>query len=108
MSVTIYGASDDLIEVEGDIREEFSARGDDDAGYLAFSNGAVFSIMYAQDGCWRITPAYVPDYVSWTKVEAVSADSRDYSDRVTIDGDCSWVVYGEFSTRRPGHKEARP
>jgi len=36
----VYGASDDLIEIKGDIREEFS-RYDSEGDYLAFSDGTV-------------------------------------------------------------------
>lgn len=55
MEILIYGASDDLVEVEGAIREEFSY-GDDEAEHdlLAFSDGTLLSIKYANDGCWRI------------------------------------------------------
>jgi len=52
MGVKVYGASDDLIEIEGDIREEFNVY--DDERYLAFSDGTVVKVWYDEDGIWRV------------------------------------------------------
>jgi superfamily I DNA/RNA helicase len=42
ISITVYGASDDLIEIEGDIREEFSwIPGDDETRLLVFFDGTL-------------------------------------------------------------------
>ena len=96
MSVTVYGASDDLIEVEGDIREEFTPHGDN--AYLAFSNGIVIHVEYTRSGIWRITP--VVSIVSGqlhpplSIVQAPEDDEENYSDRATIDGTIEWVVLG--------------
>lgn len=43
MATTIYGASDDLIEVDGDITEEFDAI-EQHPYYLGFSTGVVLRI----------------------------------------------------------------
>lgn len=57
----VYGASDDLIEVEGDLRGEVSADADgpDDLGVLlAFSDGTVAAVRYGKPGfggVWAIT-----------------------------------------------------
>jgi hypothetical protein len=87
MSVTIYGASDDLIEVDGSVYEEFAA--DEDGNYLACSNGVVVHIVYAESGVWRITPVVGEINVK----QAVGDDDDNYSDRLTLD-DVSWVVCG--------------
>lgn len=97
MGVTIYGASDDLIEIEGDIREEFNALG----GFLAFNDGNVLRIDYTGEGIWRITPT------SYGKGEvvieqAVSSDDDNYSDRATIEGQLKWVVFGEYFVKAEG------
>jgi hypothetical protein len=89
MSVTIYGASDDCIEVDGDIRAEFAG----DCGYIATSTGVLASIEYAKDGCWRIFVLHRPDGVETEKVDAIDADSSQYSDRLTIHGDVAWVAH---------------
>jgi hypothetical protein len=97
MSITIYGASDDLIAVEGDIREEFnydSSSGD----VLAFSNGVLLRVSYTDDGVWRIAPM-ATNGQEVQIVQAVSADSDSYSDRATITGDIKWVgLLTQFAT----------
>lgn len=89
----VYGASDDLIEVEGTIREEFTANADGERDLLAFSNGVVLEVRYDDDGCWRITPLRHPDLVSIEP--AGDPDSDNYSDRATIKGGALWVVHGD-------------
>ena len=104
MSITVYGASDDLIEIEGDIREEFDVTGDADDGLmLGFSDGTVLSVRYANDGNWRISVAAK----GTSEVQHVPAGSNglpendeDYSDRATLDGDIAWVVCGEWRSKR--------
>lgn len=101
MTVTIYGASDDLIEVEGDLREEFNPYSNDDAepDYLAFSDGTVLSVVYAKDGCWRINRV-VTGAAVYEKSEAEGSDTDNYSDRVTLTGDSlTWVVFGSRLVR---------
>jgi hypothetical protein len=94
MSVTIYGASDDLIEIEGDIREEFNhySNEDDDARMLGFSDGTLLRIVYDRDGIWRITKV-VSGSAGFSKVDGVVED--DTNDIVTLHGDIKWVVCGE-------------
>lgn len=89
MAVTIYGASDDLIEIEGDITDEYPASENGDAIHL--SNGFVFSIVYDNDGFWRISALSWPDDVTWTHHAATDIDD-DYSDVVTVDGHVTDVV----------------
>ncbi len=55
--VIVYGASDDLIEVEGAIREEFTANRDGEANLLAFSDGTLLEVTYTDAGIWRIASA---------------------------------------------------
>lgn len=90
MSVTVYGFSDDLVEVDGDVYEEFMSP--NGKGYLAFSNGCVLKIVYDESGTWRITPV-VP--VGLSVVQAPENDESIYSDVATIEGDIAWVVFGE-------------
>lgn len=88
----VYGASDDLIEIEGSLREEFNANGDDDRNLFAFDNGVVLEVRYDDDGCWRVTPLRRPDLVDIEP--AGDPDSDNYSDRATIRGGVLWVVHG--------------
>lgn len=93
MQVAVFGASDDLIELEGSIREEFSPSDADEPTYLAFSDGTVLSVLYAKDGCWRVNRVAIGT-AQYEKVEAKGDDSPDYSDRATLTGDLRWVVLG--------------
>ncbi len=88
--LTVYGASDDLIEVEGDIREEFPATGEDDL--LALSNGVVLHVTYTDHGIWRIAPLAGGSRVT---IDFAPTDDEDnYTDRATITERVSWVVHG--------------
>jgi hypothetical protein len=89
MSVTVYGASDDLIEVEGDIREEFPWN-DALPAYLRFSNGVVLRVHWFT--FWHITPVERADLVE--VVQCPEDDEDNYSDRATVSGDVAWVVCG--------------
>ena len=92
----IYGASDDLIEVEGDITEEFNPRFEEDGpALLAFSDGTLLQIQYGVGGnaFWRIQPL-VYGTAKYSKVEATDEDDN-YSDVVTLDGKFKWVVCGD-------------
>lgn len=104
-TLTIYGASDDLIEVESSgqsraLSNEFNGYEHDDAEdghYLAISDGTLLRVKYTDDGIWRITPiAY--GKADYSKKEAVSARSDQYSDIVTLTlqpgGEFAWVVCG--------------
>lgn len=98
MSVTIYGYSDDLIEVEGDIEDEFSYKDDDKGDVLSFSNGTVLRIEYSSDGLWKIVALAGAEHVT-VEYSAIDAESSEYSDRVMVDGDISWVTHGSTVTK---------
>lgn len=92
--IRIYGASDDLIEIEGDISDELNPH--DDPCLLVCSDGHAFRVTY--DGCWRFTPV-ARGTAKYTKDEAIDMDadrrpdgSSGYSDLVTLDGDVEWVA----------------
>jgi hypothetical protein len=92
----IYGASDDLIEVEGDIEEEFNppyGSDDDASSYLAFSDGSLLSITYTDDGLWKISPISVGSKTI-LGIESATDIDDNYSDRVTLEGEFRWVVMG--------------
>jgi putative component of toxin-antitoxin plasmid stabilization module len=91
-TITIYGASDDLIEVDGDIREEFTYldRGND-GDLLACSDGTILRIEFGE--VWRITPV-VHGSAALTIAQAPENDDKNYTDRATLTGDIVWVVQG--------------
>lgn len=93
--ITIYGASDDLIEIEGDLREELYAL-DEGGMSLAFGDGTILDVRYDERGVWRITRGYAGS-AAFSKVEAPpeEGDDGNYSDRVTLTGDLLWCFGGE-------------
>lgn len=92
MEVTLYGSSDDLIEVKGDVDKEFPLPSDDKA-LLAFSDGTVLRIEYTDSGVWRIKP--VVRGAAHLNIEQAPEDDEDnYSDRATLVGEIQWVLMG--------------
>jgi len=95
VSITVYGASDDLIEVDGDISEEFRYHGGDGrAGdLLAFSDGTILRIhLLTQSGVWRITPV-VAGSATLRIEQAAEGGEVNYSDTAELSG-AVWVVQG--------------
>lgn len=94
MGLKVYGASDDLIELKGDITEEFNhyAAGDNDEGvYLAFSDGTVLKAFYDQDGLWRLTLVFKGSLY----VEKIEGNvEEDQNDVVLFKDGIKWCVCG--------------
>lgn len=89
----IYGSSDDRIEVEGDIDEEFGHYSDDPI-FMAVSDGTLLRIVYDEDGIWRIT-RIVAGAATFEKTEGDV--EKDTPDIVTLFGDTpiKFVVLGK-------------
>ena len=97
--ITIYGASDDLIEIEGDIEEEFNwIAEDDEKRYIAVSDGTLLSVRYDQDGIWRLNRLMSGS----SKFEKEEGDiEKDTPDKVTLsDVEIKWIVFGEQTASR--------
>lgn len=93
--VIVFGASDDLIEVDGDIREEFNCYDEEHPQYLAFSEGTILSIFYSSKGLWEIRRVAIGN-AKYSKKEAIeNPKDNEYSDVVTLESDnIQWVVFG--------------
>jgi hypothetical protein len=98
VSLIVYGASDDLVEVDGDVREEFNPG--DGPSYIAVSDGTVLRITY--DGQWHVTrlvagsTTYQHDAATAEDGDPREDGSPCYSDRVILSGvPVSWVVFGD-------------
>lgn len=85
---TLTGASDDLIELDGDITEEF-ARYNSKGDYLAFSDGTVLLARY--EGIWKFSLLYRGD-----KFEAKDEGclDEDTNDVVMFKDGLKWVIVG--------------
>lgn len=92
--IKVYGASDDLIEVDGrSLRSEFYHYSDERPSTLEFSDGTVLSVRYNEDGCWEVRPqvegtAY-HSHVPYTDPEG------NYSDVVQLREPLMWVKFHE-------------
>lgn len=99
-TIVITGASDDVIEVDGDIREEFTYHNDKDENgdLLAFSDGTILRIVFARFGVWRITP--VARGTAALHIEQQTEDEG--TDTATLTGDIRWVAHALTHATRKG------
>ena len=90
MSIKICGASDDLIEMYGDIDEEFNHNSDDPIN-IGFSDGTLLKMWYDDDGIWRIN-RIVAGAATYNHIPGSVED--DTSDVLELSGDMRWVLLG--------------
>ena len=102
--IVLYGYSDDLIEVDGDARAEFTAEYDAKT-LLALSDGTVVGFEY--DGEWKATVESVGDAAS-VSITPPDGDDRpeqvsDYSDAVVVETTgVEWVLKASELHREGG------
>jgi hypothetical protein len=98
MITRIYGASDDIIVIDGQISDEIDNYSSDKPVKFKTSEGTKGTIQY--NGEWKITiKEQGPDFVK--VIESVGDDNDhteentndvpSYSDVLIIDGDLKWV-----------------
>ena len=101
-TIRVYGASDDLIEVEGYLSEEFPCPQDDDGrdrALLAFSTGVVLEVEYGSEGIWRIRQ--VGGSSDQVKIDLNPPEDDDrYSDVAELLEPAEWVVLGTQIVKR--------
>ena len=96
-TVLVYGASDDLIELNGAIVEEFNYDSEDPA-YLAFSTGVVLRVFCDRNGIWRFSPISGASSISLDYCDNIYEDDG-YSDQVWLHGPApTWVVFTKSVT----------
>lgn len=110
----IYGCSDDLIEVDGDVSEEFSAySSNDEAKYIvACSDGTLLQATY--DGCWRFA-VIVKGSLPFERIDAEDDDRPGqrptgepwYSDVITFPDGLTWVSLGTQSATKKRRRSTR-
>jgi len=89
--VTFYGASDDLVEVEGiEGADEFSPEKDGWVGVLESPDGdtALVYVDYRHNGTWTVSLGiYEEDYLlpAWPITTEVRPDLCRYSTHVTVE-----------------------
>ena len=92
-TTTVYGSSDDLVELDGAIRDEISCY--DAEVRLTFDTGTRLRIEYDADGIWRITDATktgpAPTIVRCEDRDGFTdRDGPIYSDLATVVGAASF------------------
>ena len=94
--ILVSGVSDDLVEIDGDIREEFSYYSDDrEPAYLAFSDGTVLRIIYDETGIWKIVQINEGRADVEYDFKATDSDSDKYSDVVALRNEkIDWLMFG--------------
>lgn len=97
--IVLYGASDDLIEVESTSfrDEEFNVNLDraSDSVILAVSDGTLLRVRYDEEGIWRFTPVVIGSASVSINHATYDGDNGSYTDRVTLVGDdLHWVMLG--------------
>lgn len=95
MGTKIYGASDDLIEFEGDVRGEVGCYGTDDREHgvlLVCSDGTLLEVQYgkADLAVWGITLFRIGDLYSDIEL-CNDEDASPHSDVVTFHDGLRWI-----------------
>lgn len=85
----VTGASDDLIEISGELEEEFNAYNCSD-GTMAFSDGTLLNVCYDKDGIWRFNPIFKG--ILFEKIEAGLVE-KDTNDEVYFKDGLKWCAF---------------
>lgn len=97
MTTKVYGASDDLVEVEGDIDGEVCKYETDDTDrgvLLVFSDGTLLDVKYGKSdlGLWGITLIKKGDL--FDKIEPATDEDDNYSDIAHFKDGLKWAYAG--------------
>lgn len=85
----LTGASDDLIELDGELKEEFSHY-DCSKGYIAFSDGTLLSVNYNNEGIWRFSIVTKGDLYMGKEEGNVDEDTNDV---IYFKEGLKWAIY---------------
>ena len=88
MATEVYGASDDLIEVEGDVRGEHCS----DDVFLIISDGTILKIKYGKDSMavWEIRLIEKGTLFATIK-PCFDEDADRYSDTAMFNSGVKWI-----------------
>lgn len=85
----VTGASDDLIEIQGELYEEFDGY-DCEKGIMAFSDGTLLSVKYDDDGIWRFGIIFKG---SLFKEKIEGEIEKDTNDKVYFKQGLKWCIF---------------
>ncbi len=88
----VYGASDDLIELEGELRGEHGCYASSEAEPVALflSDGTVLAIHYSEAGVWKIDVREKGALFDSLRIET-SPDAARYSDTAVFAPGLKWA-----------------
>jgi hypothetical protein len=96
VTTKIYGASDDLVEIEGDIHDEVGCYGTDESEHgvlLSFSDGTIIEVKYGKLdlGIWGIKIHRKGDLFE-SLTECSDEEAEIYSDIANFKDGIKWVI----------------
>lgn len=108
-TVTIYGASDDLAEIEGDFFDEFDADCNG-VGVWVFSNGTQISMGMNEEGDWQLKDITPADVVNGNEIVFGLRDDRPFGAcdmKATVTGDFDEVQWFKRAGKSAARKAIR-
>ena len=93
MSVKIYGASDDLIEMDGSLQGEWGVNCDT-VNHVALSDGSMLKITYDSEGIWRIDCCKCGD--AFGEIRVCEPADDEYSDVASFSDEIEWAIVGRL------------
>lgn len=105
--VTVAGASDDMIEIGGDVEDEFYCYADDGRqGRLTFSDGTALHVYRDANSVWRI------DQTGFGSATVIIDGAQDEPgdpaygrDFAIVDGPFSWIEVASDGSQGPNRVE---
>lgn len=102
MATILTGHSDDVIELKGDLYDEFYPGYDEQNGAIGFSDGSLLHYEYDSDGIWRFKPIVKGSLFDHIELGSVSKDTFDV---VHFKDGLMWSVMtrhgGNFTCKTP-------
>lgn len=91
MEIKISGYSDDNVAVEGGPHtDEWGAYGDDPS-FVVLSTGDRFSVVFGEEGIWRIEHVHDTEKLDVEIEKALADDDEGGTDVATVVGEFEWV-----------------
>jgi hypothetical protein len=86
--IKIYGQSDDLVIINGDLEEEYACY--NEPCYIIFSDGTLVKAEY-KNGQWTIQTEKIGKNTE-VDYEPANDFEENYSDILTLNGDINWCI----------------
>lgn len=108
MTTTIYGASDDLIEIEGDVTGEVGTNTDVGPVLLSCSDGTLLAVKYGKPtgtAVWQVQLLYAGPLFLHIDEDESEGDGHIYSDVAYFLSGLTQVKASHFVRGQPGKWE---